>query len=158
MFALSSPGLLINSTIFVLTNIINSTLITEAPPHAVACSIAISQTYNDSKWEQMSLSSNQLGGKRCTINLKNENPPEVLHYKIKYDIDNYGSYNAGSWQSILWKISSEDINKNETSLVNLKNLIKSSNIILYTFIITLCFILIINLVFTFLNFVVITRK
>lgn len=117
---LSSPGLLLNSNLFVLTNIVNYTLFVSAPRTAEECYITMdfNNTLNDtwpSNWKRMNWYKNNITGEMCFINLNTAEPSEMLNYKVRYYYTDGYTGGTEKWQTILWKFNETEENNNSCS-------------------------------------------
>ena len=112
---LTSPGLLINSTVFILTNIVNSTLYIESSANVIECYISLdyNNSFNDSwpaQWQMMKVENSALIGNRCSYPLSEEMdaPPDFFNYKVKYRYMDGSVRGLDDWQTILWKVEQNE--------------------------------------------------
>jgi hypothetical protein len=118
-----SPIVLIATNIFVLTNILDTTLYVSTPNNnIVECYITMDYTNAfdntwPSKWKRMSLNYDNVTGSRCFIDLAEEltTPPDVLNYMVRYLYADGYIRGTENWQSILWS-TYDNNNNNESTL------------------------------------------
>lgn len=119
---LASPGLVVNATVFILTNIINSTLYVQTPQNVHECYITVDykNTFNDSwpsQWRLMKMVESPSVGNKCALRLDEimETPPDFFNYKVRYRFKDNSVNGPGTWQTILWKLRDYDMDSGEIS-------------------------------------------
>lgn len=136
---LTSPVLLLNSSLFILSNIVNTSLYIATPENVSECYVALdyhNNFYNNSyptKWRAMKIEDSALTGGKCVYSLtaETDSPPDYLNYKVKYVFNNRSVYELKGWQSIFWKIQDYELKKSNHQgepTVIVKNGVKQSTL------------------------------